>query len=231
MPWGAAAVIGGALITSSASRSASNAQAGAAQASTDAQERMYQQTRADTANQRSLSDQAVNALRGTLNSGELTQSFTPGDITNEAGYQFGLRQGQRGIESSAAARGLGQSGAALKQASRFNSDYATGRYNDAFNRFQTDRQNRFNPLLQLAGAGAIGAQQVNSAGQSYANAAGNNAIGAANAQGAAGMQQANIYGNALNQFSALGNQNNWWKSGGGSGFGSVLDNAFNKGWD
>lgn len=231
MPWGAAAIVGGALISSSASRSASNAQAGAAQASTDAQERMYQQTRADTANQRNLSDQAVNALRGVLDSGELTQRFAPGDITGEAGYQFGLQQGQRGIENSAAARGLGLSGAALKQASRFNTDYATGRYNDAFNRFQTDRQNRFNPLLQLAGAGAIGAQQVNNAGQAYANTAGNNAIGVANAQAASGMQQANIYGNALNQFSALGNQNNWWKSGGGNSFGPVLDKAFKNGWD
>lgn len=217
----AVAAIGGAIIGGSATRSAARTQADAANRSTDVQERMYQQTREDTANQRNLSDQAVNALRGVLNSGELTQRFTPGDITGEAGYQFGLQQGQRGIENSAAARGLGLSGAALRQAARFNSDYATGRYNDAFNRFQTDRQNRFNPLLQLAGAGAIGAQQVGNAGQAYANTASNNAIGVGNAQAASGMQQANIYGNALNQFAAFGNQNNWWRSGGDSGMSSV----------
>jgi hypothetical protein len=208
---GGGLALGGALIGARASKKGAASQAAAARDATAAQERMYDQTRADQAPMRQLGYGAVNELQKLLQSGELTKAFTPGDITNETGYQFGLQQGQRGLDSSAAARGMGLSGAALKAASRFNSDYATTRYNDAFNRFQTERQNRFNPLLQLSGAGAIANQQVQNAGQNYANAAGSNLIGAANAQAASGQQRANIYGNALNQFAAAGNQNNWWQ--------------------
>lgn len=229
---GGGLALGGALLGANASKKSAKTQAAAADRATAAQERMYEQTRADQANARALGDSAINQLRQYLTSGELTREFQPGDLTSEPGYQFGLQQGQRGLESSAAARGMGLSGAALKAASRFNNDYAGTKYSDAFNRFQTSRANKFNPLLQLAGAGAVANQQVQSAGQNYANAAGSNIIGAGNAAAAAGMQRSNIYGNALNQFAAMGNQNNWWQpQGGGSSFGATLDNAFTQGWD
>lgn len=52
----------------------------------------------------------------------------------DPGYQFRLQQGQQALERSLAARGLGQSGAALKAAQEYGQGLADQTYNDYFNR-------------------------------------------------------------------------------------------------
>lgn len=193
---------------------ASEIQGNAANNATALQAQIFNQARADAAPQRNLGYSAINQLNTLLNSGELTKQFSAGDLASDPGYQFGLQQGQQGIERSAAARGMGLSGAALKAASRFNTDYAGTKFNDAFNRFQTSQANRFNPLMQLAGAGSVANQQVTSAGQNYANNASANMIGAANAQAAAQIGKGNIYANAWNQTAAQLNPMNYLGFGG-----------------
>lgn len=203
-----------AVFQSRSSRKAAEIQGASADRATELQASMYRQARQDAAPQRQLGYDAVNQLSELLKSGALTREFSAGDLTSEPGYQFGLQQGQRGIENSAAARGMGLSGAALKAASRFNNDYAGTKYNEAFNRFQTSQSNKFNPLMQLAGAGAVANQQVNASGQNYANQAGQNIIGAGNAQAASRIQQGNIYANAWNQTAAQLNPLNYLGFGG-----------------
>lgn len=55
-------------------------------------------------------------------------------LQSDPGYQFRLRQGQQALERSLAARGLGQSGAALKAAQEYGQGLADQTYNDYFAR-------------------------------------------------------------------------------------------------
>jgi hypothetical protein len=69
----------------------------------------------------------------------------------DPGYQFQLQQGNQALERSLAARGLGQSGAALKAAQEYGQGLANQTYNDYFNR-----------QAQLAGQGFGAAQGLGS---------------------------------------------------------------------
>lgn len=55
-------------------------------------------------------------------------------LENDPGYQFRLQQGQKALERSLAARGLGQSGAALKAAQEYGQGLASQTYDDFYNR-------------------------------------------------------------------------------------------------
>lgn len=64
------------------------------------------------------------------------------------GYQFGLDQGIRGVNSTAAARGGLLTGGAVKAADKFATDYATSKYdtlaNQALNAYTTNANNDLN---------------------------------------------------------------------------------------
>lgn len=215
------AIIGSALVGASATKSASKKQSRAANDATALQREQFDRTNEQQAPYREAGYTALQDLLGMR-----LNDVTPGpeSVMNEPGYQFGMREGMRGIENSAAARGMGLSGAALRAASRFNSDYAGTRYNDAFNRSQTAFGNRWNRLANLANIGQTSVGQVQQAGQNYANQAGQNMMGAANAQAGAGIARGNIYGSAINNMISQGNRNNWWQQ--PASFGPQLDSFF-----
>jgi hypothetical protein len=190
--------VASAAIGSDASRKASHQQQDSVNAANALQQSQYDQTRADQAPWRAAGQQSLDRLMGILSDGKYsTAQFTPQDLQNDPGYKFQQEQGMRGINNMADAFGIG--GAALKSASRFNEGLAGTSYNDAFNRFQTERNNTLNPLFKAAGFGSEANQQMQSAGQNYANQAGMNTIGGGNAAAANAMNQGNIYGNAINQ--------------------------------
>ncbi|VVE31696.1 hypothetical protein PEP31012_03711 [Pandoraea eparura] len=115
------------------------------------------------------------------------------------GYQFTLDQGLKSVQNSAAARGLGTSGAALKGAASYTTGLADSTYNDVFNRalntFNTNYSsaaNRVNRLSSLVGSGqnaaatngSLGAQAMGNIGNtltSGANALASGQVGSANA--------------------------------------------------
>jgi hypothetical protein len=134
--------------------------------------------------------------------GQMTQA----QLEQTPGYQFDLAQGLKATQSSAAARGLGVSGAALKGAGTYATGLANKTYLDQFNvgqqRFQdylnlntgqqgniTNQFNRLNTIAGLGenaivGTGASNASLANQAGQ-YINAAGvNQGTGSTNASNA-----------------------------------------------
>lgn len=74
-------------------------------------------------------------------------SFTGKDLASEPGYQFGLNQGTQGIERGQAARGNFLSGAAMKELTRFNEDYAGTKFGDAFNRAYNTHNTNFTGRL------------------------------------------------------------------------------------
>jgi hypothetical protein len=60
--------------------------------------------------------------------------FNQGDLYNDPGYQFQLEQGQRGLNTQAAASGLLGSGRALKEATQYGQGMAEGQFNNVYNR-------------------------------------------------------------------------------------------------
>lgn len=202
MPWAAAAtvaaaVVGGAVQADSASK-ASYAQRKAAADANATQQDQYNQTREDQAPYRALaSEVGLPGIRNFLSSNN--NKITADQVMADPGYQFGLAQGNKNIQGSAAARGGLYSGATQRALSRFGSDYATSRFNDTYNRMETGRTNQFNRLATAAGIGQTANNQVAGAGQNYANNVSGNLIGAGNAQAAGTLAQGNAWGNALNQ--------------------------------
>lgn len=95
------------------------------------------------------------------------------DFRNSPGYQGGLHEGQKAVERSAAARGLTQSGALMKQLTRYGQDYADNQYGKFMDR-----------LSGLAGMGAGASSQAS-----------NNAVGTGTNLAGLGQAYANMIGN------------------------------------
>lgn len=201
----ALAGLAGAAISSGAASDAADKQAAAADRATALQERMYNQTRADQEPWRQAGTQALSGLADP----SFQKDFTSADFQKDPGYDFRMQQGQQALERSAAARGGLMGGGFAKGLARYGQDYASNEYNNAYNRFNNDRTNRFNRLSSIAGLGQTANGLNAQAGQNYANNAGSNMMGAANAQGAAGIASANAWGGALSNLGSIGMQGAW----------------------
>ena len=154
--------------------------------------------------------QLLGLSTGGADNGSLMKDFSMSDFQQDPGYQFRMDQGQQALERSAAARGGLLSGAALKDTARFSQGLASQDYQAAFDRFQTNRSNKMNPLLSLAGSAQTASGALGAAGQNYANAAGNalgnysatagqNITGAGNARASGYVGTANAITNGLGQ--------------------------------
>lgn len=223
MAWigGALSLVGG-LIASDSQRSSGNKAEDRADARTrDANELnryIYDTTRTDNLPALNSRNSALTQLqqllglgKNTIGSqfGSLNRGFTPGDLTKDPGYKFGLQQGIGASDASAAARGGLFSGAQMKALQRYGQDYAGTKYNEAFNRYQAQNDSKFGRLASLAGLGQTGSSQVAAAGQNYANNVGNNLIGLGNIQAANQINQGNQLSNGMNQLAAWASRQNW----------------------
>ena len=138
--------------------------------------------------------------------GSLDRNFTLADFNKDPGYDFRQQEGQRGVESSAAARGGILSGGALKAIARYNSNFASGEYGAAYNRFNNDQTTRFNRLSALAGTGQTATDQGIAAGnqltsnlQTGVNNITNNIGNAANARASGYVNTGNAITGAAGQ--------------------------------
>jgi hypothetical protein len=223
MPWitGGAMVIGG-LLQNDAAGNAADAQAGAAGNATALQRLMYEEGKARND---PFYRGGVDALQTlTRNLPNLTTAYDPSKVQQDPGYQFGLAEGQKALERSLAARGMGVSGAALKAAGRYGNDYATTKTGEYFNRDQATKQQTYNQLMGLTTLGQAAGNQTSVAGQQFGAQAGANMTGAADAQAAGGMAQAGQLAGLLNQGASLYGRNRAQPGGtnwaGGTGFGT-----------
>jgi len=193
-----AATVGSALISSNAASKAADKQA---QGTSDALAENRRQFDVTQANQ------APYLEAGKLALGKLaTENDTPLDATGiqmDPGYQFGLHQGQQAIDRQTAAAGGRISGAALKAAAQYGTDYATNGYSAAYARANQARTDRLNRLAALAGVGQTATQNVGAQGANTAGANSALVVAAGNNAGAATLAQGNIWGNAGNQLMAL----------------------------
>ena len=237
--WIAAATVGAALVGANAASKASKTQASAAEraselqseASTQAAELQRETAAAQIAEQRRQFDRTEELQRpfytagvGALNQlAPLASNYTPFGMEQfeaDPGYSFRMGEGMKALERSAAARGGLLSGSMMKGIQRFGQGLASDEYTNAFNRYQTERAARLNPLQSLAGVGQTPGQQIGQAGQTMAAAIGqanqtmgtnlgniytstasnlaNNAMSAANARASGYVGQTNALTGALN---------------------------------
>lgn len=193
------AVIGGISTMFGASKAA-KAQTNAAALAAQTQMNMYNQTRSDLAPYRDLGTRQAAELERRMP--ELTSDINLDEelqknSTVQQAYDFTRTQGLKAAQNSAAARGLGVSGAALKGATAFATGLADNTYQNLFNMENTNRTNAYNRLKGLVDTGAAAAGATGTAGIAAAKGAADAQIGAGNAQGAAYT----AIGNAVKQSS------------------------------
>jgi hypothetical protein len=157
------------------------------------QRRVYEES---VARQKPFYDVGVNALPELVNASRYTP-FGMDQFQQDPGYAFRLKEGQKALERSAAARGGLISGGALKAAQQYGQEMGSQEYLNAFNRYQTERAARLNPLQSLTGMGQTTANTLGAAGQNYATGAGNIAGTMASNVGNIYTQQGINQGNAM----------------------------------
>lgn len=227
--WVAGAVVGSALIGSSAARSASGAQTQAAAQSADVSKAISDQQialareqyaanvglqepfrQAGIKGQNRLMDVlGLSGNTGAQGYGSAARDFSMADFQADPGYAFRLSEGQKALERSAAARGGLLSGGTGKALQRFGQDLGSQEYTNAFNRYQVNRSNLLQPLQSLAGQGQTTANTIGNYGQAMTSdinaSLGNYGTNASNALIGAGNARASGYvGQANALSSALG---------------------------
>lgn len=176
---------------------------------------------------------------GYLAEGAPDFKFNVGEVAQDPGYDFALKEGQKALERSAAAKGTLLSGATAKGLLRYGNDYATTKTNDVYNRnlstYNTNlnagnmnRTNLFNRLSSLAGTGQqaanANANAGNQLGANMANTITNTAGNIAN------LNMSGI-NNANNMNTAAANANASGYVGSANAWGSALGNIANAGMD
>ena len=139
--------------------------------------------------------------------GKYARDFSMADFQQDPGYAFRMSEGMKALDRTAAARGGMLSGAALKGAQRFGQDLGSQEYQNAFNRYQTNRANQLNPLQSLMGSSQTATNAMGQAGQNYATNAGNAYMNAGNARASGYVGSANAWSNALGGAANTYNQN------------------------
>ena len=228
-----AAILGSAVLGAASSRSAAKTQSNAANQAAGLQQQQFERQMELQAPFREVGLRALNKLEG-------ASEYTPfgmAQFQQDPGYGFRFDQGQKALERSAAARGgliSGNTGGALQQ---FGQGMASQEYQNAFNRYQAERQARLGPLQSLAGVGQTSVNALGQAGQNYASGMGE-ALGAgAQARASGYMGGANAIGGGIGQYmgyqqnqatnsllqQALANRNNSAMGGAGGAGGGYQD--------
>jgi hypothetical protein len=134
----------------------------------------------------------------------LSQQYTPfgmQQFQQDPGYAFRMSEGMKALDRSAASRGGLLSGATLKGIQRFGQDLGSQEYQNAFSRYQAERQSRLGPLQSLAGVGQTSANQLGGQAQQLGQNLGNLAMTGAATQAQGGLAAANV---RASQYGGLG---------------------------
>ena len=103
------------------------------------------------------------------NQGYLTHQFDANDLNAQLApnYAFQLQQGQMANQRAANMGGGSLGGNALKGLQDYTQNYASGAYQNAFNNYNTQRQNIYSTLAGMANIGTTSAGQLASLGNTY----------------------------------------------------------------
>lgn len=227
MPSITGAIIGGtsllgAGISGSAASSAASGQQAAEEQAAELMHQQYLQTRSDLLPYNTYGQTAAGDI---AKMGNFNFNPTQAQLEKTPGYQFNLSQGLKATQNSAAARGLGVSGAALKGAGAYASGLADTTYQNQFNNALTTYGTNLSRLQQQAGLGENAAAQTGNYGTQTAANIGSTIVGAANAGAAGQIGVANAFNNGL---SGLGSALLYSQGGGGGLYGQGA--ASGQGW-
>jgi|GEM_PF-4305500 len=135
--------------------------------------------------------------------GRLLKDFTNEDFVKDPGYNFRLAEGEKGVNRALAARGGFNSGSALKALARYNQDYGSSEFGNAYNR---DAANKARIYQFLSGDKASGLQAsgiMAGVSQNAANNIGNLGVNASNQVNQLQSDRNMTYANAIQ--GAIGN--------------------------
>ena len=200
-----ASLIGGAMASSAASKAAKT-QAKSADKATALQKQMYEEgvVRQKPFYEAGLTGQnrlmELLGLGGDPNAqgyGSAMRPFGMSDFQADPGYAFRMKEGLKGLDQQAAARGGLISGNALRAAQQYGQDLGSQEYQNAYNRYQTNRTNVLNPLQSLLGQAQSTANTLGTSGQNYANNAGTTMMAAGNARASGYTNSADAWSKAL----------------------------------
>lgn len=220
MAWVAVAVGGASLISgvigANAAQNAADQQAQAAQNAQNIQQNMYNQT----VSREQPFVQSGQEAQGQLNyllgigtpgqNGEATSSQYGGfGSLNKAfdantfkqmspAYQFQLQQGGQGVLNGDASSVGAGSGAALKDLTSFNQNFANTSYNNAFNQYVTQQGNIFSRLAGIAQQGQAAASNSATGGSNYGASIGQSATNVGTALAGGTIGSANAITGSLN---------------------------------
>jgi hypothetical protein len=133
-------------------------------------------------------------------SGYLTHQFDKNDLAAglAPNYDFMLQQGQMANQRAANVGGGALSGNTLQGLQNYTQNYAGTAYQNAFNNYQTQRNNIYNNLSNMAGIGQTANTSAQAAGQAYGTGITGLNTGLANATAAAMLGQAQAAGGGAN---------------------------------
>lgn len=166
---------------------------------------------------------------GAADYGRYAKDFQMSDFQQDPGYAFRLAEGMKAMNATAAARGGLMSGGALKAGQQYGQDMGSQEYQNAYQRYQTNRANQLTPLGALTSAGQNAAQNTSATNALYGGQMGDASRGYANTQNEismGGQARASGYltgGQQAAAAGAMGAQNSMNQ--GFSNAGSSLQNA------
>jgi hypothetical protein len=126
----------------------------------------------------------------------------------DPGYRVRMEEGARGVNTSWAANGMRESGAAMKAMERYRQEQGSQEFGNAWNR-----------LSAMAGVGQSVNQSNNALAQNYGNQYGQNVTNAANTRASSYAANGQTWGNALGGIAGFGMQQGWGNMGGNQGTG------------
>jgi len=191
-----AAILGSSLLGANAASKAADTQAAAQSQANQLVYSMFQQQQAA---QEPWRQAGIGAL-GKLTAASDYTPFGMDQFKADPGYAFRLSEGQKTLDASAARRGGLISGNALRAATAYGQEMGSQEYNNAFNRYQTERQAKLGPLQSLAGIGQSATNQMGNNASNYSNMASNGITDVARAQAAGYQGQANAFGGGVSQY-------------------------------
>lgn len=210
----AVAVVGGVMGNNSAKKAAGAQKKAQAKAAKE-QKKMYEQSRKDMQpymESGTLANTDLNMRMGLAGDasnkdyGFLMKRFNNQEFEKDPGYQFRMDEGNRGIAATQAARGGLLSGAAAKEASRYNQGFASNEYGQAYDRFNNDQAGQYNKLTGIKQGGQQAAMSLLGVNSAHGNnmAEGQQNLGSIKAD-LIGARNANNQ-NMLSSLNVLGQQ-------------------------
>lgn len=154
-------------------------------------------------------DAAIEGARASGPYSSLSKNFSVADFwadpVTQLSYQAGLDQGTKALHAAAPLTTGRDSGAAIKDLTKFATDYTGMKAGESFGRFEGTKTNEFNRLATMAGIGQTANQASGAAG---ANAASNIASlisGQGNAAAASRIAQGNAWSSGITNIA------NWYQ--------------------